>query len=148
MTIREFTAADYKAAHTLWWNTKGVCNCDKCTELDSEANLGRFMKRNPNSCFIAEKDGTLVGTILAGHDGRTGLIYRLTVAEESREKGIGRALVEKSVEALKREGIMSVTAFVLKENETGNAFWEKIGFIDDGRAATRSLKLTRSSKNE
>ncbi|MCL2694136.1 MAG: GNAT family N-acetyltransferase, partial [Oscillospiraceae bacterium] len=77
MNIREFTIADYEAAHSLWWNTKGVCNCEKCMKLDSRGNLEKYMARNPNTCFIAEADGKLVGTVLAGHDGRTGIIYRL-----------------------------------------------------------------------
>jgi len=141
MIIREFASADIEAAHLLWRSTEGVCKCDKCTELDSRENLEKFMTRNPKSCFIAEIDGNIAGTILAGHDGRTGLIYRLTVSEECREKGIGKALVDRSVEMIKSEGIKVVVAFVLSENEGGNAFWEKIGFTEENMATTRRLRL-------
>ncbi|MCL2638081.1 MAG: GNAT family N-acetyltransferase [Oscillospiraceae bacterium] len=141
MIIREFKPADIAAAHALWRSTEGVCNCEKCMFLDSEANLTKYMKRNPTSCFIAETDGKLAGTILAGHDGRTGLIYRLAVSKENRKKGLGRALVDKALEALKSEGIRSVLAFVLESNETGNIFWDKIGFKVGNDAVTRSMKI-------
>jgi ribosomal protein S18 acetylase RimI-like enzyme len=141
MIIRNFTHTDFEAAHTLWLGTKGVCNCEKCMELDSAENLSRFIARNPASCFTAESDGEIIGTVLAGHDGRTGLIYRLTVSESNREKGLGKALVDKAVGALKREGIKAVTLFCLKDNQAGNAFWSRIGFIEMTEAKTYKLKV-------
>jgi ribosomal protein S18 acetylase RimI-like enzyme len=143
MEIKSFTAADIKAAHVLWRSTKGVCNCDKCMELDSEMNLQKYMIRNPSSCFVAVDSGTLVGTILAGHDGRTGFIYRLTVSENCREQGIGKALVAASVKALKAEGVLTVVAFVLNDNPGGLIFWDKIGFCDDGRAVTLTHRIDK-----
>jgi ribosomal protein S18 acetylase RimI-like enzyme len=35
-------------------------------------------------CFVAETDGKIIGTIMAGNDGRRGHIYHLTVKPKYR----------------------------------------------------------------
>jgi ribosomal protein S18 acetylase RimI-like enzyme len=50
------------------------------------------------------------------------------LVKEERNRGIGKALVEKAIEALKKEGICKVALVVRDGNEIGNKFWEKIGF--------------------
>ncbi|MCL1902857.1 MAG: GNAT family N-acetyltransferase [Oscillospiraceae bacterium] len=141
INIRELTINDYEAAISLWKNTQGVCNCDKCTALDSKENIEKFLKRNKGLSFAAEENGELKGVVLCGHDGRTGLIYRLTVTEELRKRNIGRKLVNSSVEALRREGLTTVKAFVLNDNDGGNAFWDKIGFGISDIAVTRGREV-------
>ncbi|MCL1789438.1 MAG: GNAT family N-acetyltransferase [Oscillospiraceae bacterium] len=139
--IKEFTITDYESALTLWQNTEGVCNCDKCTTLDSKDNIQKFLDRNKGLSFAAVENSELKGVVLCGHDGRTGMIYRLTVADEYRKKNIGRRLVENSVEALRQEGLTTVKAFVLNDNDGGNAFWDKIGFGISDIAVTRGKAI-------
>jgi len=141
LIIKEFTIAHYEAANVLWYSTEGVCNCDKCMRLDSKENIGKYLKRNPGMSFVAVDSDSVVGTILCGHDGRTGLIYRLTVLPELHRKGVGKELVARSLEVLKKEGITAVKAFVLSDNEKGNAFWEKIGFKEFDIAVTRAKSI-------
>ncbi len=42
--------------------------------------------------------------------------------------GIGKALVERAMEALKQDGIHKAALVVMAGNETGNAFWDSNGF--------------------
>jgi len=72
----------------------------------------------------------IIGTILAGHDGRRGIFHHVVVAPEYRGQGIGRMLVESAMEALKKEGITKVLLVVFEHNENGNAFWEHMGFTE------------------
>jgi len=114
--------------------------------LDTRENIEKYLTRNPAMSFVAVEEATyagekLVGAVLAGHDGRTGLIYRLTVAESYRERGIGRLLVEAAVAALKRAGITNVKAFVLSDNEGGKVFWEKSGFELLVKATTHNKEI-------
>jgi ribosomal protein S18 acetylase RimI-like enzyme len=95
---------------------------------DSRAGIGRFLARNPNTCLMAGMDGEIAGVILAGHDGRRGYIYHMAVAEEHRRNGVGTALVERCLEALRAEDIHKVALVAFKYNEAGNAFWQKMGF--------------------
>ena len=95
---------------------------------DSREGIGRYLKRNPDTCFVAEVGGALCGVILAGHDGRRGFIHHMAVAEAFRRQGVGQALVDRALEALKAEGISKVALLTFKYNEAGNAFWQAQGF--------------------
>ena len=96
---------------------------------DSREGIAKYLARNPATCFVAEKDGVIVGVILSGHDGRRGFIYHMAVAQSEQRKGIGTALVNAAISALEHEGVTRVILFVFVNNEAGNAFWEKMGFI-------------------
>ena len=72
--------------------------------------------------------GIIVGVILSGHDGRRGYIHHTAVAESEQRRGIGAALLDAAMDALKREGITKVALLVFGANEKGNVFWEKHGF--------------------
>ena len=126
MQIRTMTIADYEKVYALWMSCKnmGFNDID-----DSKEGIARFLERNPNTSFVAIENDELQGIILGGHDGRRGYIYHMSVAENHRKKGIGSALVEKCLESFKNEKISKVALLVFKYNETGNAFWEKQGFI-------------------
>ena len=126
MQIRTMTIHDYEKVYALWMSCKnmGFNDID-----DSKEGISRFLERNPNTSFVAMENDELLGIILGGHDGRRGYIYHMSVAEKYRKKGIGSALVKKCLESFKNEKISKVALLVFKYNETGNAFWEKQGFI-------------------
>ena len=68
------------------------------------------------------------GVILAGHDGRRGIIHHMCVHPDFRRQGVARMLVRKAEEALREEGITKVFGLVFRDNEAGNAFWESEGY--------------------
>ena len=120
------TIADYEKVYALWMSCK---NMGFNVIDDSKEGIARFLERNPNTSFVAMENDELLGIILGGHDGRRGYIYHMSVTENHRKKGIGSSLVEKCLESFKNEKISKVALLVFKYNETGNAFWEKQGFI-------------------
>ncbi|HHY52749.1 MAG TPA: GNAT family N-acetyltransferase [Clostridiales bacterium] len=126
MLIRLMCAADYDRMYRLWSETEGL----GFGELDdSREGIERFLARNPTSCFVAEEDGILLGTIMSGQDGLRGYIYHAVVQPGKRRQGIGRALVEAVVEAMKKEEIDQLALVVYKNNLPGNRFWESMGFV-------------------
>lgn len=128
MEIRSFKITDYDTVYALWKTEHmGLNNVD-----DSRAGIERFLRRNPNTSFVAELDGSIVGAILCGHDGRSGSIYHTCVAREYQNQKIGAQLVERVFDALKAEGISDVTLAVYVDNEGGARFWERMGFRDRG----------------
>ena len=135
--IRKMSINDYDALYSLWIHTKGM---GLNTTDDSRAGIEAYLNRNPNTCFVAEKDGFIVGSIMSGHDGRRGFIYHTTVKEEYRGRGIGKALVNSSLAALEKEGIHKTALVVFEKNEAGNGFWEHLGF-------TARKDLTYRNKN-
>jgi ribosomal protein S18 acetylase RimI-like enzyme len=116
---------DYADIINLWKSTEGV---GLSGEDDSKDSIKIFLDKNQNSCFVAETNNEIIGTIMAGHDGRRGHIYHLMVKSEHRKKGIGRTLLKKAEETLKREGIRKIFIVAFKENKTGNTFWQNNGY--------------------
>lgn len=118
------TEADLPEARRIWAETEGV----ELAEGDSIEELKGYLLRNPGMSHIAVSEGHTVGAILAGHDGRRGFIYHLAVARESRGAGLGRALVERSLAALKDAAVVRVLILVSRENVIGQTFWTKSGW--------------------
>ena len=139
MNIRRMTMDDYDRIYALWMSCKNMGFNDKD---DSREGIGKYLRRNPDTCFVADRDGEIVGVILAGHDGRRGFIHHLAVREDCRRQGIGERLVARGLEALKVEGINKVALLVFRRNEAGNAFWEKQGFTAREDVAYRNRALT------
>lgn len=125
MTIRVMTVEDYAACYDLWLRTPGM---GLNSVDDSDDGIARYLKRNPSTCFVAEEEGRIVGAVLAGHDGRRGHISHTAVDSAFRRRGIGGQLVAHTMAALEQEGITKVNLVVFSRNETGNAFWESMGF--------------------
>ena len=125
MHIRKMLIGDYGQIYALWLSCPGMGlnNLD-----DSRDGIERFLKRNPDTCFVAEAEGRIVGAILAGNDGRRGYIYHTAVSPAHRHEGIGRGLAEAALKALQRLGINKAALVVFDRNEDGNAFWEEMGF--------------------
>ncbi len=125
MLYRTLEISDYDAVYELWINTPGMGlnNTD-----DSREGIERYLKRNPTTSFAAFDGDKLVGAILAGHDGRRGYIYHTAVLPEYRGKHIGSELAAHALDALAKEGITKAALVAFERNETGNAFWEHIGF--------------------
>ncbi len=125
VTIRTMTIDDYDGVRSLWLGIKGfaIRSID-----DSREGVEIFLKRNPTTSVVAEKDGVIVGSILCGHDGRRGTLYHVCVAEHFRNQGIGKAMVVRAMEALEAEHVSNVTLIAFTENDMGNAFWKHIGW--------------------
>lgn len=125
MQIRRMEIKDYDEVYALWLACTGMGLNDWD---DSREGIGRFLNRNPDTCFVAETDGRITGAILAGNDGRRGYLYHAAVHPEHRGQGIAAALLEEAVRALKQCGIHKVALVTFAHNTTGNAFWTHMDF--------------------
>jgi len=125
--IRQVTIDDYEAIYALWNSTEQSRRALNPVD-DSREGICRYLKRNPNTCFAAVRDGRIIGVILTGHDGRRGIIHHMCVHPDCRRMGIAARLVSEAEKALKEEGIQKVFGLVFVDNEAANAFWEKQGY--------------------
>lgn len=125
MEIRKLTIDDYNEIYDFWISTPGMGLNDID---DSKVGIDKYLKRNPNTCFVAIISNKIVGAILSGHDGRRGYIYHTAVSVACRNRGIGNALLNSALAALYDEGISKVALVVFKNNKIGNMFWEHTGF--------------------
>jgi len=126
-TVRKVTISDYDAIFALWNATEQSRRALNPVD-DSREGIERYLKRNPNTCFLAEQDGRVIGVILTGHDGRRAIIHHMCVHPDCRRQGIAGHLVSLAEEALQKEGIQKIFGLVFKDNEPANAFWESRGY--------------------
>lgn len=121
----EFSPDVYDDALALWKRCEGI----GLSDADERAPLTAFLLKNPGLNFIALEEEKLVGTCLCGSDGRRGYLYHLAVDPSMRRCGIGKILVERTLQALAEQGIQKCHIMVFGSNESGLAFWKNEGWI-------------------
>jgi ribosomal protein S18 acetylase RimI-like enzyme len=120
--LGDLVGADYDAVMQLWNSAAGV------RANESRAEFERILRRNPGLSASARAGNDLAGAVLCGHDGRRGYLYHLAVAEPFRRQGIARALVDRALAGLAREGIARCTIFLVADNTAGRTFWLQTGW--------------------
>jgi ribosomal protein S18 acetylase RimI-like enzyme len=83
--------------------------------------------------FVAEVEGKVVGSIMAGYDGHRGWLYSLAVSPEYRNRGLGSRLVRYAEERLIALGCPKINLQILKGNETVESFYRKLGYEAEPR---------------
>ena len=84
--------------------------------------------------FVTEEGSEVVGYALAGPE-RTGdmeypgEVYAIYVLPASQGKGHGRALIRECARELAARGMMRLLIWVLRENQIGRRFYERLGGI-------------------
>ena len=92
-------------------------------EVNSNVNQG-----NPDLLILAEEHGHLVGSALAGWDGRRGWLYHVAVHKDERRRGIGRDLVIELEDRLRALGCPKLNLLVWDDNTYAMRFWEALGY--------------------
>ena len=126
LTIRHMKIEDYPLVYGLWTRCTGFTmrDIDDCKDA-----IKTFLKRNPDTCFVAEDDG------------RRSRIYHTAVDPDARGRGIGSMLVGRVAETLRTIGLPKVAVGVPADNDAGNDFWERQGFAVRDDLVYRELPL-------
>ncbi len=117
-TLRSATAADIPAILSLWREAEAVPS-----HTDDPEFLSRLIEFDPGSLVVAESEGRLVGSVIAGWDGWRGSIYRLAVAPDMRRLGLARLLVAEAEARLADLGATRLQAIVASD-EPARRFWQ------------------------
>ncbi|MGN1467060.1 MAG: GNAT family N-acetyltransferase [Ruminococcus sp.] len=124
MIIREMKAEDYEEVYAMWQITTKRA----LSKADSKEGILKYLARNPGMSQVAVIDGKIVGTVLAGHDGRRGFIHHMAVMPRYRRHGIGHKLAQTAIDKIQADGIDKTHIFCYQNNETGQSFWKNFGF--------------------
>jgi ribosomal protein S18 acetylase RimI-like enzyme len=135
--ISEMKISDYDEVMSLWRNAGYI----HLSNADSRENIKAYLNRNPGLSFVARAEEKLIGAILGGQDGRRGFLHHLAIDRKYRKMGIGHALVEKCLGALKEWNIQKCHSFILRENEKGYQFWKAIGWNERGDLKMMSMEI-------
>ena len=73
MTIRPATHEDIDAVLALW----AVGRTEHAATEDRRVDVERVLDHAPGALIVAEEDGAVVGTVIAGSDGWRGSLWRL-----------------------------------------------------------------------
>jgi len=125
MNYRNLQIGDYDDVISLWRGCGGL----SLRDADSREGMGKYLQRNPGLSFVAENETGILGTLMAGHDGRRGYIQHLAVSPGMRRQGVGARLVELCLGALRSEGIEKSHVHVIGANANGIAFWSRLGWV-------------------
>lgn len=108
---------------------------------DRIADVERLVADSPAALLVAERDGEVVGALIAAWDGWRGNMYRLAVRDRHRREGIGLALTRAGEEYLQRCGVRRVTALVAFDDDVAGGFWDSAGYQLDHEIGRRVRNL-------
>jgi len=100
-----------------------------------ESTFHALLRRPSASLITAEMGGTVVGFAVLWFAADEGELGDLAVDPERRSRGIGRALVDRSIEEATLRGARTLYLEVRESNEAARALYTSTGFELVGRRA-------------
>lgn len=117
---------------TIW--NEGFSNYYAPVQTDSNSFIKRLANEDieATSSFVAEEDGKLQGILLNGFYENNGKILAwnggTAVHPNARRKGVGRLLLQKTLEEYKKRGVKHATLEAIKENTGAISLYEELGY--------------------
>ena len=106
-------------------------NPDRVTD-EYMKNVRYWLENFPELAFVAEENGGVVGYVAGEVRGEIGVIEDIAVAEAFQRKGIGSALMQRELEALRTKGARLAIVEVHYKNVSAIPFYYEFGFRISG----------------
>ena len=128
INIRKYTAADRTGLISLWENEfpDDPPHNKPSIVIDSKLKVDDLI-------FVAEKDGNIIGSCMAGYDGHRGWLYSVAVLSSEKRCGLGTQLVKHAMSYLKGIGCVKINLQIRSTNTQVAAFYESLGFSVEDR---------------
>ena len=109
--------------------------------------LGTQLKEPNIVILVAERDGEVIGYTYSGVEGTdymslrgpAGVMYDIVVDPDHRQQGVGRMLVDATLEALKKKGAPRVVLSTAERNAAAQRLFDRAGFRRTMIEMTREL---------
>ena len=137
-TLRAATTADIDGILKMWQEAAE----NAARPLDTREAVTALLGRDPDAVILAEHDGELIGSVIAGWDGWRYHLYRLAVCPAWRRRGVGSVLLQAAEDRFKALGADRADAMVLNSNDLGQNLWRAIGYRrqEDWRRWVKGLR--------
>ncbi|MFD1536776.1 GNAT family N-acetyltransferase [Nonomuraea guangzhouensis] len=123
MKIRYAELEDVPAVLDFW-----LLAAEGTDRRDSPDKVVALIERDPEALLLAELDGQLIGTLIAGWDGWRAHLYRLAVHPSHRRKGIATTLLAEAESRFTALGAFRADAMVLDANVSAQGAWSAAGY--------------------
>jgi ribosomal protein S18 acetylase RimI-like enzyme len=137
ITIRRGGSQDAQAALDLWEQARS----EHASTPDRIEDLERLIGDSPAALLVAERDGALIGALIAAWDGWRGNMYRLAVRDDCRRQGVGLKLTRAGEGYLRSCGARRITALVAYDDDDAGGFWDSAGYPQDEEIGRRVRNL-------
>jgi ribosomal protein S18 acetylase RimI-like enzyme len=118
LLIRPSGVADAAGVLSLWRDADA-----EPTHTDNLASITALICHDPGALIVAEDQGRIVGSIIAGWDGWRGSVYRLAVGPDDRRRGLGGQLLDAAESRLATLGAQRLQAIVVETDQRATGFW-------------------------
>ncbi len=98
---------------------------------DPRRDIARKLAVQPELFLVADDDGRVVGTAMAGYDGHRGHVHYLAVDPAEQGTGIGRRLMAQVEARLLALGCPKVNLQIRAGNEGVRTFYDRLGYAPD-----------------
>jgi ribosomal protein S18 acetylase RimI-like enzyme len=124
--IRPFRPMEGDQVVSLWHR------CDLVRPWnDPHEDIRRKLAVRPDLFLVAEEEGTILGTVMAGYEGHRGWINYLAVDPSRRREGLGLRLMGEAERRLADEGCPKINLQVRSSNVAVISFYERLGYRKD-----------------
>jgi ribosomal protein S18 acetylase RimI-like enzyme len=122
--LRAATAADIDGILEMWQEAAE----NSTRPPDTREAVTALLGHDPDAVILAEHDGELIGSVIAGWDGWHCHLYRLAVRPSWRRRGVASALLAVAEDRFRALGAARVNAMVLDSNDLGQNLWRANGY--------------------
>lgn len=119
VTIRAARIGDAPELLTLWREADV-----EPSHTDDVGSVTQLVVHDPEALIVAQEDGRIVGSVIAGWDGWRGSIYRLVVQPNHRRRGLGTRLLVVAEQRLVNVGASRLQAIVVENDSQATKFWQ------------------------
>ncbi|EDP66264.1 putative acetyltransferase [alpha proteobacterium BAL199] len=81
--------------------------------------------------LVGDEDGSIVASVMVGHDGHRGWIYYVAADPSHRGKGLGRIAMAEAEAWMKRRGVPKAELMIRRSNEGVRGFYDAIGWTEE-----------------
>ncbi len=121
--FREIEDRDVEAVVALWQ----ACGLTRAWN-DPYKDIAFAREGQHSTVLVLEREGRIVASVMAGHDGHRGMLYYVAVDPALQRQGLGKAAVKAAEAWLGAQGVWKVNLLVRAENAAVKGFYEALGY--------------------